>query len=314
MQKSISILADNTGEIGKFVQKYQMPTSFDGLRYVPQNSKVSVCCKDVVQLANKVIRKPKEIIIKALGDGTKICRDWQDLACGIPGLKALFAKRGTHYVYSKPLVEGSKTVERGHIACYYDKNNALSRFYVFDWNTKSVRLFNGHGKLITHYTPEETMAIFKYKSDSRGIHYILRNGGIPSSDTDLKGTINTLSRIFKEGKTNVTKDWTTGYRALDSISLKRILNMPEDGMIFIDPSFMSVATKKSSVFPFLNFRNFGHILKVEIPPNTKYLNMDELGHIINPQLPENELLLDAGSNLLIKKRNGMISAELIIDK
>ena len=314
MQKSLSILADNTGEVGKFVRNYQIPTSFEGLRYVPQKSKVTASCDDVVQLVNKVVRKPKEIIAVALGEGTKLCRDWQDLACGIPGLKALFAKRGTHYVYTKPIAGATKTFERGHISCYYDKNKNLSRFYVFDWNTKSVRMFNGQGKLTTQYTPEETMALFKYKSDSRGIHYILRNGGRASNETDLKNTIRMLSQVFESGKTQVTKDWVTGYRALDSISLKRILAMPNDGMMFVDPSFISVATKKSSVFPFLNFRNFNHILKVDIPPNTKYLNLDEIGHIINPQVPENELLLEAGTRLLIKKRDGMICAELVNNK
>jgi hypothetical protein len=314
VRKSLPTLADSTADVGKFVRNYQAPTSLEGLRYVPMTSNSADLSGEIVQFASKVIRKPKEIIKMALGEGTKVSRDWQDLACGISGLKALFGKRGTHYVYSKPLSGGAKAVERGHISCHYDANDILSRFYVFDWNTRSVRLFNGQGKLITHFTPEQTKAMLTYKSDSRGIHHILRNYGKASDCCDLDETIKHLSQVFKEGKTSVTNDWVTGYRALDSVSLKKILAMPEDGMIFVDPSFMSVATNKRSVLPFLNFRNFKHILKVEIPPNTKYLNLDEIGHIINPQKSENEMVLEAGTRLLIKKRDGMIFAELINNK
>ena len=87
--------------------------------------------------------------------------------------------------------------------------------------------------------------------------------------------------------------------------------MPKDGMIFTDPSFMSITTRKGSLLPFLNFRNFNHIMQITIPEDTPYLKTDDLCHIIYPQKSENEWILEAGSKLLIKSRKGKIIAELI---
>ena len=86
-----------------------------------------------------------------------------------------------------------------------------------------------------------------------------------------------------------------------------------DGMVFEDPSFVSVATKKSSVFQFLNFKNCRHIMQIKIPKDSKYLNMDEFGNIIIRNSAENELLLDKGSKFVIKNKpnKGIIEVEYI---
>ena len=254
-------------------------------------------------------RSAKEIISQAIGENCKINKDWQDLGNGWEAIKTFFSRPAKHYIYSKPIDE--KTYERGHISCHYDKNNNLEKFFVFDWNTKSLRKFGPDGNLLLKYTPEETHALFQYKSDSKNIHKMLREGKSVKNSVDIIESINALSQIFKKGKTNKAKEQTIGYRALDKVSLKKILSMPKDGMIFTDPSFMSITTKKGSLLPFLNFRNFNHIMQITIPEDTPYLKIDDLCHIIYPQKSENEWILEAGSKLLIKSRKGKIIAELI---
>ncbi len=152
-----------------------------------------------------------------------------------------------------------------------------------------------------------------------------------------------ISDLFKDNaKTSTMKEDSIVYRALDSKALKEILSMPQDGMIYPEPSFLSVATKKRSTYQFLNFKNFNHKLKLRVKEGTKYLDMDNIsaghfnhklklrvkegtkyldmdnisaGRIVQPQMLENELVLDKGSKILIRNRHGKggyIEAELIV--
>lgn len=254
------------------------------------------------------IKTPKEIISDALGENVKISKDWQDLGT-FWGAKTFFTKPNQHYIYSKQI--SPNIFERGHISCYYDQNKLLKKFLVFDWKTKSIKKFNSTGKLITSYTPEETLAIMRYKSDSSNIHKILRHGKTVKNEAQIRESIDALTGVFKSGKTSKTQETVIGYRALDDFSYKKIMSLPEDGMIYTDPSFMSIATDKKSAKKFLNFKSKNHLMQIKLPKNTQYLEMDELGHIVIPQKSENEWVLNAGTRLCIKKRDGNIFAEVV---
>ena len=87
-------------------------------------------------------------------------------------------------------------------------------------------------------------------------------------------------------------------------------------MIYTEPSFLSVATKKRSILQFLRLKNFRHILRLKVYKGAEYLNVDDIsmGRIIKPQLAENELIFDKDSKILIKNRHGkggFIDAELL---
>ena len=104
----------------------------------------------------------------------------------------------------------------------------------------------------------------------------------------------------------------TTYRALDKKSLKEILSLKE-GEIFTDPSFTSVATKKSKIFQFLNLRNFLHPVKIKLPEGTKYISLDELHNIVLANTRETEFLLQEGNRFVITKKPkiGFIEMELL---
>ena len=94
------------------------------------------------------------------------------------------------------------------------------------------------------------------------------------------------------------------------------MSLSDDGMIYTEPSILSVATDKKSVLQFLNPKNCRHILRLKVHKNTPFINLDEAsaGRIIYPQFPENELIFKPGSKILITNRNaegGFIDAELI---
>lgn len=268
---------------------------------------------DVIELSNQTAKQTckniKEIIAKSIGGNIEIKKDFQDLG-RFYSMKMFFKKPTLHYIYiDKNKSTKLKTYIGGHISCYYDKNNMLKKLFVFDWTTKSVRQFNKDGVLMKHFTPEETYAMFKYKNSSTNIHKVLRSKKTLKNQNEIEKIIKNLSQIFENGKASVTTQEIIAYRALDKQSLKTIMSMAKDGMIFKDPSFTSVATKKSSIYQFLNFKNYNHIMQIKIPSNSKYINLDEIGHIIQPQKAENELLLKG--NFLIKSRKGMIIAEYI---
>lgn len=287
--------------VGIGVRNWKKPTNYEGLKFIPQS---------IDDFSTKIVktRTPKEIVSEAIGENCKISKDWQDLGT-FYGMKSFFTKPNQHYIYSKQITP--EIYQRGHISCYYNKEQILEKFFVFDWKTKSIRKFNGNGRLITSYTPEETLAIMRYKSDSSNIHKILRQGKTVKNEAQIEESIEALSNIFKTGKTSRTKETLIGYRALDNVSYEKIMSMPDDGMIFTDRSFMSIATDKKSAAKFLNLKSKNHLMQITIPKDTQYLQMDELGHIINPQKPENEWVLNACTNLRIKNRDGMIIAEIV---
>lgn len=266
---------------------------------------------DTVEFSSKKVKSPKDIILQAIGENHTLSVDITDFG-GIYSTKILFKNPKQHYIYIDPQKsKRGKPHISGHISCHYNKNKQLEKFYVFDWETKSIRVFDKDGKIVNQFTPEETVAMMKYKSNSKKIHRILRGGKSIKNENEVRQYIKDLSALFKNGKIWKTEQEMYTYRALDKRSLQKIMSMPQDGMIFEDPSFMSVATKKSSTYQFLNLKNFNHIMRIKIPKDTPYLKLDDIGHIVVPQAPENEMVLKNGSKLLIKSRNGMIEAEYI---
>ncbi len=265
--------------------------------------------KDTVELTGK--KSPKEVILEAVGENYKLYLSSLDLGRPYSTLM-LFKRPKMHYIYIDPQKSTKfKTHVAGHISCHYNKSKQLEKFYVYDYRTGSVRMFDKNGNLVKHFALEEYIAMRAYKCSSTNIHKILRGNKNIKNKNIVFEYIKNLSNLFKNQKTWKTEDEMYVYRALDKNSLKKILSMPKDGMIFEDPSFMSVATKKSSTFQFLNLKNFNHIMRIKLPKGTPYLNLDDIGHIIIPQAPENEMVLKNGSKFLIKSRNGMIEAEYI---
>ena len=259
--------------------------------------------------AAKVCKSAKEIITDSIGGNIKLTKDFQDLG-NFYSFKTFFKKPTQHYIYiDKDKSTKWTTYTGGHVSCHYDLMGELEKFFVFDSAAKSIREFNKLGGLVKQYTPEEALAMLKYKSSSTEIHKLLRGKQQVKNQEEVEKVINNLTQIFENGKASVASEDIIAYRALDKHSLDAILNMEHDGMIFNDPSFVSVATKKSSVYPFLNLKNMNHIMQVKIPKGSKYINLDEVGHIVVPQKAENELLLKG--DLLIKNRDGRIIAEYI---
>ena len=183
---------------------------------------------------------------------------------------------------------------------------------------REVFIYDKFGNIINKYTPSETKAIQYYKRDSKNIHKYLRYTEPVKNEAEVAKNVKIISDLFKDNaKTSTMKEDSIVYRALDSKALKEILSMPQDGMIYTEPSFLSVATKKRSTYQFLNFKNFNHKLKLRVKEGTKYLDMDNIsaGRIVQPQMLENELVLDKGSKILITNRHGKggyIEAELIV--
>lgn len=270
-------------------------------------------CSDVFQCNRAANLKisPKELINKVLGANQRVMKDWQDLG-GFYSFKTFFSKPTTHYVViDKQKSTLAKNHITGYVLCNFDKLKKLKNFLFFNANDKSINIYNQFGEKVRYYNPQETKALLTYKANSTSIHKVLRYKKDVKHQEEINEKINILQSIFKKHKTQVATEDMVVYRALDSNALQSIMNMPRDGMVFTEPSFMSVATKKSSTYQFLNLKNFKHIMEIKIPKGTEYINMDDIGHIVVKQMPENELLLGANSNLLIKSRKGMIKAELI---
>ena len=171
--------------------------------------------------------------------------------------------------------------------------------------------------MLRHYSPEESMALQRYKHDSKNFHKLLRYNEPVKNEDELKNDIDIISNMFKFNyKTNKAENDFTAYRALDSKALKEIMSMSEDGMIYTEPSILSVATDKKSVLQFMNPKNCRHILRLKVKEGARFINLDEAsaGRIIYPQFSENELIFKPGSKILITNRNaegGFIDAELL---
>lgn len=248
----------------------------------------------------------KEIIKSVLPENTAIQRDL-DLGRfeGIYGLIKRAPKIRLFKVIDKSKSTKWKTYFSDSVACHYNKENKLEKFLMYNFNRKDISVFDKSGNIIKHYSPQESRALLGYKHDSKDIHKLLRYSKNCKDEEKVREYIDILSCIFNdENKVLKNKKKIIAYRALDGYSLKKIMSMPENGMIFTDPSFVSVTTKKRSLLQFLNYKNFNHIMKVEIPVNSSIINMDEIGNIVLMNFSENELLLKNGSNFLIKNKNG----------
>lgn len=258
----------------------------------------------------KIQHTTHEILQKTIGDEFELHRDWLDLG-SFYAMQKFFSKKHPHYIYQKkhssPILQNNLV---GHISCHYDGKNRLKNFYIYDKETKSVKMFDKEGVLIKQFTSRETESMLQYKSNSIYIHKALR-GGNDFGNNQIVRFIKNLSNLFENGKAWLTEKDIVAYRSLDKAALASILSMPKDGMIFTAPSFTSVSTQKLKAYMFVNLKNLTHLMEVKIPKGTPYLKLDDVCHIITPQRSENELLLQKGSKFLIKSRNGKIIAEYL---
>ena len=269
---------------------------------------------DITQLSKfKNSDGVKALIKRVLGEDKSIRRSF-DLT-SFTGLAGLFKKSIKQYsAIDLNKSNRMNTYISDYVTCYFNKDKKLEKFFTYDLRNKDVRVFDKNGNILKHYSPEETHALLTYSHNSRNIHKLLRYNKKCKNEDEVGKSIDNLSNIFNFNcKVSKTSEDIIAYRALDRYSLDKIMSMPENGMIFEDPSFVSVATKKRNVFQFLNSRNFNHIMQIKIPKDSKYINMDEFGNIVVLNSPENELLLNKGSKFLIKNKgiNGMIEAEYI---
>lgn len=255
---------------------------------------------------NNAAKTVKEIIKSVLPENTAIQRDLDfGRFEGIYGLIKRAPKIRLFKVIDKTKSTKWTTYFSDSVACHYNKDNKLEKFLIYNFKRKDISVFDKSGNIIKQYSPEESRALLGYKHDSKDIHKLLRYNKSCKDEENVRKYIDILSGIFNdENKVLKNKQKIIAYRALDGYSLKQISTMPGNGMIFTDPSFVSVTTKKRSLLQFLNHKNFNHIMKVEIPPNSGILDMDEIGNIVLMNFPENELLLKNGSNFLIKNKNG----------
>lgn len=258
------------------------------------------------------MRAPKDVILSVLGRNKSLEKN---IDFGrFEGIAAFFRKDVKHFqavdlVRSRPPFH---TYLSNYVSAYFDEAKRLKNFFVFDIKKKDVKMYNRTGKIIREYNPAETYALFYYKHDSSEIHKFLRENKDPNCASRIAKCIKSLNGIFENPKKLFTTESDiVCYRALDDVSLNEILKMKKDGMIFKDPSFVSVATKKRKTFQFLNLKNFNHIMEIKIPKGTKYISMDEFHDIVYPNIPETEMLLNKGSKFLIKSRDGVIKAEYL---
>ena len=263
--------------------------------------------------------KTKNIIRSVVGQDVAITRPVEDIG-DLYSAKTFFKKTPVHYsVFEGKSATGISWGERySHdIGLNYDEFNNFDGFRLYSHKSKSVSLYDRLGQMIGAYTPEETKAIQYYKRDSKDIHKYLRYNKPVKNEQEVSKNVKIISDLFKQAnKTSLAKEDFVVYRALDSKALKEILSMPKDGMIYTEPSFLSVATKKSSTYQFLGLKNFNHILKLKVKKGTKYLDMDKIsvGRIVQPQMAENELVFDKGAKIIVTNRHakgGFIEAELI---
>ncbi len=263
-------------------------------------------------LKTLVAPTPPPVLKKILGPEQSIEIDFTDIGNGYSALQ-LLKRPIRHYIsIDKTRSTLSKTYKTNDISCIYGGNNQLEKLYIYNWETKTIRIHYANGEMVRSYTPEETDALLKYKRDSKNIHKVLRYEKPVKNQAEVEKSIESLTKIFNEHKTDVVQNDIIAYRALDNYTLSKIKEMNGDKMIFEDPSFVSVATKKSSVYQFLNHRNYNKILTILIPKGSEYLQMDDIGHIVVPQAPENELLLKG--KFLIAKNKGKLEAIFIGDK
>ncbi len=264
--------------------------------------------------------KAKGVIKAAIAKDITIARPFEDVG-SFYSARQFFRMKPRHYsVFEGKNYSGIAFGENysHYAAVNYDKSKNFATLRLYDCKTNEVSIYDKLGQLINKYSPDETAAIQYYKRDSKNIHKYLRYNEPVKNEAEVAKNVKIISDLFKgNAKTSTMKEDSIVYRALDSKALKEILSMPQDGMIYTEPSFLSVATKKRSTYQFLNFKNFNHKLKLRVKEGTKYLDMDNIsaGRIVQPQMLENELVLDKGSKILITNRHGKggyIEAELLV--
>ena len=259
------------------------------------------------------ITSSKNAIRKILGENIIVRRNYDPAR--FQGLGEIFGRNKKLFRTANIINNEIDRKSINYVGCFYNNQRELESIYIYNRKNKNIDVFTKSGELIRQYTPEEVTALFSYKHNSKNIHGVLR-GTNKISDKKAKiaqKDIQLISNLFKEGKnvSKTTKELTT-YRALDKKSLKEILSLKE-GEIFTDPSFTSVATKKSKIFQFLNLRNFLHPVKIKLPEGTKYISLDELHNIVLANTRETELLLQEGNSFVITKKPkiGFIEMELV---
>ena len=268
---------------------------------------------------SKKIAQNKDLIRSVIGEGHTVAKEFEDLA-GFTSLKEVFKRFPTHYGAfegdSKLGIAIGKNYSH-HIGLSYDEAKNIRQIRVFDTKYKDVGIYDNKGNMLRHYSPEETMALQRYKKDSKNIHKVMRYNQTVKNEAEVRNDVGIISDMFKYNyKVNKAEKDFIAYRALDERALKSILSMQKDGMIYTEPSILSVATDQKSVLQFMKPGNCRHILRLKVGKNTPFINLDEAaaGRIIYPQLPENELIFKPGSKILITNRNakgGFIDAELI---
>lgn len=265
------------------------------------------------------IDKNKELIRSVIGKEYAIAKEIEDIS-GFASIKEVFKQFPSHYGAYIGDSDSSIAVCKNythHIGLSYDESKNIEQIRVYDTKYKDVSIYDKDGNMLRHYSPEESMALQRYKHDSKNFHKLLRYNEPVKNEDELKNDIDIISNMFKFNyKTNKAENDFTAYRALDSKALKEIMSMSEDGMIYTEPSILSVATDKKSVLQFMNPKNCRHILRLKVKEGARFINLDEAsaGRIIYPQFSENELIFKPGSKILITNRNaegGFIDAELL---
>ena len=274
--------------------------------------------KNILESSQKIANN-KELIRSVIGKEYSVAKEIEDIS-GFGSFKEVFKRFPNHYGAfegeSKSGVAVCKNYTH-HIGLSYDEAKNIRQIRVYDTKYKDVGIYDGKGNMLKHYSPEETMALKRYKHDSKNVHNVMRYNKSVKNEAEVKNDVDIISNIFKFNyKTHTAAEDFVTYRALDRKALDTILSMSEDGMIYTEPSVLSVATKKKNVVQFMNPKNCRHILRLKVKKGSRYINLDEAsaGRIIYPQVSENELIFKPGSKILIKNRNakgGFIDAELI---
>ena len=254
-------------------------------------------------------RQTKALINKVISEGHIVVRPIEDFG-GFSSLKQLVSCFTTHYAAFTGKIKRKFAFAKyytHHIAINYDKNKNVQKLRIYNVPDKDVSIYDKFGNMLKHYSHEEVTAIQYYKHNSKEIHKFLRYKEHLKNEDEVRKTVDIISNIFRfHYKTERAPKSFYAYRALDSKALNTIMEMPKDGMVYAEPSFLSVSTKKRCILQFLRPKNFRHILRLKVYEGAQYLNVDEIsmGHIIKPQLAENELIFNKDSEILIKSRKG----------
>ena len=276
--------------------------------------------KNIPNTSQKV-KDNKALIRSVIGEEHAVAKEVENLA-GFTSMKEVFKQFPNHYGAFKGDSNADIAVLKNythHIGVDYDDAKNITKIRVYDTKYKDVGIYDSDGNMLRHYSPEETLALQHYKHNSADIHKVLRYNKPVKNEDEVRKDIDIISDIFKYNyKTNTAEEDFITYRALDSKALDEILSMPEDGMVYTEPSILSVATNKKNVIQFMNPKNCKHILRLKVKEGSRYINLEEAaaGRIIYPQIPENELIFKPGTKILITNRNadgGFIDAEIIND-